>query len=299
MLPETTFQSDPTNPRGVKRKSYSTINAPLRKKVAKGNYAAPMPALITRSKAGELGTEEEADTVSHPSPPLLQPDELDEASHGRNFPSKHPDGPSDPNSGTIIPNQHSKYNSLSRSKEHGSIALPARKNAESDDEGKTIHPTHQRHLLGQIKLTISLDGMECGRKKLACEIFDVVSGKLQELNTLILPSVLNELESAFQDPDNPSHHEHSFDLWIRCLRAVFEYYEDTKSTKNLSTQPDLLKPRSLLSNGLQERRITENEFAKEVASVLFQLASWPTDVDLEELEKLTLEHTKQFFALSE
>ncbi|KAH3938503.1 hypothetical protein HBH98_248900 [Parastagonospora nodorum] len=236
-----------------------------------------MPALITRSKAGELGTEEEADTVSHPSPPLLQPDELDEASHGRNFPSKHPDGPSDPNSGTIIPNQHSKYNSLSRSKEHGSIALPARKNAESDDE----------------------DGMECGRKKLACEIFDVVSGKLQELNTLILPSVLNELESAFQDPDNPSHHEHSFDLWIRCLRAVFEYYEDTKSTKNLSTQPDLLKPRSLLSNGLQERRITENEFAKEVASVLFQLASWPTDVDLEELEKLTLEHTKQFFALSE
>jgi hypothetical protein len=351
-----TFQPDrATNLRGIKRKGYSTINAPLNKKVAKAKHASPMPALITRRKARELDTEEEADNASYPSPPLLQPNELDETSNGPNFPNIRPGGPSDRNraivtrnaidpngGGTMAPNQHNESNSLSPAKEHGSITVPAPMDAASDNEGEdndsvqglevsgaeAIHvcckktpSASQRRLVVRLKLTILLDDNEHDRQRLALELFIVLSGKLREPDNIVLSSTLDLLESIWKtnalrlaslSTGNLGHVRDSFKQWLSCLRVVLKFYEDTNFMGNLSTRSAfrktmpvslalsmrkiLLQGRVSLSKWRYKRKISNKDFAKEVALVLFQLASWEHDMELQEMEEMTSEFTEELLA---
>ncbi|KAH4175818.1 hypothetical protein HBI65_030610 [Parastagonospora nodorum] len=349
-----TFQPDrPTHRTGIKRRGHSTIDAPL-SKVAKAKHASPTPALITRRKARVLDTEEAAGTTSYPSPPLLQLNELEEASNGRNFPNIHPGCPSDrnkatvtrdtgdPNSGDMTPNQHSESNSLSLVKEHGSITVAAPTDAASDNEDedndsvqglevsgakaiyqccKTTPTTPQRRLVVRLKLTIPLDDNEHDRQRLASELFAVLSGKLQEPDNVVLSSTLDLLESIIKTDflrlvelsiGNLGHIKDSLNQWLSCLRVVLKFYEDTKFTGNLSTRSAfrktipvslaistrqmILKGRASLSKWRHERRISNNDFAKEVASVLFQLASWDDDMELQEMEEMTLKFTEELLA---
>lgn len=350
-----TFQPDrPTNPRGIKRKGYSTINAPLNKRVAKAKHGSPTPALLTRGKARGIGTDEEADTASYPSPPLLQLDELDEAPNGRNFPNVQPGSSRDwnkvtvtrdtsvPNKGNMAPNQQSESCSLFSAKEHGSITVtvptdPTSDNGDEDNDSvqglevsgaETIHVCRKttpsiarRHLVVRLKLTILLDDNKYDRQCLASELYDVLFGKLQKLDIVVVESTLDLLESVYKAirlrPANVSvanlgRYRDSFDQWLRCFRLVVQYYKDTKFTGNLSelrafkkTMPGghaksmtqiLLRGRTALLKWQRESKINNNNLAKQVALVLFQVASWPVHVDLQEVEEITLEFTEELLA---
>ncbi|KAH5564913.1 hypothetical protein HBI25_074440 [Parastagonospora nodorum] len=327
-----TFQPDrPTHRTGIKRRGHSTIDAPL-SKVAKAKHASPTPALITRRKARVLDTEEAAGTTSYPSPPLLQLNELEEASNGRNFPNIHPGCPSDrnkatvtrdtgdPNSGDMTPNQHSESNSLSLVKEHGSITVAAPTDAASDNEDEDNDSVQGLEVSGAKAIYQCYDN-EHDRQRLASELFAVLSGKLQEPDNVVLSSTLDLLESIIKTDflrlvelsiGNLGHIKDSLNQWLSCLRVVLKFYEDTKFTGNLSTRSAfrktipvslaistrqmILKGRASLSKWRHERRISNNDFAKEVASVLFQLASWDDDMELQEMEEMTLKFTEELLA---
>ncbi|KAH4054859.1 hypothetical protein HBH64_034400 [Parastagonospora nodorum] len=327
-----TFQPDrPTHRTGIKRRGHSTIDAPL-SKVAKAKHASPTPALITRRKARVLDTEEAAGTTSYPSPPLLQLNELEEASNGRNFPNIRPGCPSDrnkatvtrdtgdPNSEDMAPNQHSKFTSLPPVKEHGSITVTAPTDAASDNEDGDNDSVQGLEVPGAEAMHVCYDN-EYDRERLATELFDVLFGKLQKLDIVVVESTLDLLESIYEmnrlRPTNLSmanlgRYRDSFDQWLKCFRLVIQYYKDTKFTGNLSersafkmTLPGnlaksmtqiLLRGRWALSKLRRESNINNNDFAKQVASVLFQIASWGDDVHLQEVEEITIDFTEELLA---
>ncbi|KAH3956046.1 hypothetical protein HBH98_246990 [Parastagonospora nodorum] len=172
-------------------------------------------------------------------------------------------------------------NPLSLTKEDGSITVTAPKDAASDNEDSV-----QGLDLPGAGAVRDCNDNEHDRQRLASELLPVLSGKLQQPpDKPALSSILELLESIFNlatvFTGNLEHAKDSFKQWLGCLRAVLKFYEDTNFTGNLKTRKAFkmtlptslarsmtqiyLQHRASLSKLRHERKIDNNDFAKEVA----------------------------------
>jgi len=166
-----------------------------------------------------------------------------------------------------------------------------------------------------------LTSLEYDQRRLALALYDVLFGKLQKLDIVAVESTLDLLESVYKAsrvrPANVSvanlgRYRDSFDQWLGCFRLVVQYCKDTKFTGNLSELRAFQKtmPRDLAKSTTQslvrgswallkwrhENKIDNNSFAKQVASVLFEVGVWGIHMDSQDVEELTLDFTEELLA---
>jgi hypothetical protein len=180
----------------------------------------------------------------------------------------------------------------------------------------------RRHLVVPIKLTAQ--SVDVGRKRvqLASKLLDILPKGLQQPNTLLLSSMIELLELLLKKDrlrlmdiygEDLSNYQRALNQWLQCLRSFFSFYELTGFKGNLTTRNAYIEAmpggprrvardnhthtRSSLSFWRTESKTTDKDFARNVASVLFNLADWGGPwTPLQDIEDMTLPFTEELLA---
>jgi hypothetical protein len=173
-----------------------------------------------------------------------------------------------------------------------------------------------------IKLTAQSQDLEGRRHRLASKILDVLRGGLQRPNVLLLSGLIELLETTSKMDSlrlqeiygrDLKDRQQALKMWLQCLKRLLSFCEDTgfrgdTTTRNayLETISDSLRLSagegfihilSSLSAWRAELGVTEEGFARDVASIFFHLAFWKNPwIKLTHIETLTLEFTEELLA---
>lgn len=176
-------------------------------------------------------------------------------------------------------------------------------------------------LVVPIKLTAQSRDLECIRQRLASKLLDVLPVGLQQPNILLLSSTVDLLQSLSRMDrqrlmviyeKDLSNHQGALDRWLQCLRSLLTFYELTGFKDGLMERDAFLDamvdgpPEAVLKTAIHvrsslvewriEHNIIDEDFSRDVASILYNLASWGPWMKLQKMEDWTWKFTEDLLA---
>jgi hypothetical protein len=188
---------------------------------------------------------------------------------------------------------------------------------------KTTAPStvERPRLVVPIKLTAQSRDLEAIRQRLASKLLDVLPVGLQQPNILLLSSTVDLLHSLSKMDrqrlmviykNDLSNHQGALDRWLQCLRSLLIFYELTGFKDGLMERDAFLNamvdgpPEAVLKTAIHvrsslvewriEHNVIDEDFSRDVASMLFNLASWGPWMKLQKMEDWTWKFTEDLLA---
>jgi hypothetical protein len=178
----------------------------------------------------------------------------------------------------------------------------------------------QRHVVA-IKLTAQSEEIKGLRRRLANRLGNILLAKLSQPNTLRLSTTIKMLEDLMkaehlqlreQYGDAFNHYQGAIQQWLQWLKRLLEFYEIAGFTGDLSARDEFLLGmpsgppdkvmeiffggRADLDDWRSERKGSERDLAKDVASIFFYVAIWDAWVPLSKVEHMTMGFTEELLA---